>query len=219
MSDELTAGADGKDRTAAEMDADALELRRAGVPFSRIATQLGFPNATAARRGFDRAIAASSPEFVDSLEADRLDRIHAGVWTKAARGDVPAAALVLKISERREKLLRKPRRNKHELRTAFEVSAEAAPTTRADTALEAAGMKIADRIDEALAANDGVEVTKALYLVPHLVNILREMQATPTARLLAQHSSGNKPGTAGTGRTSPLGQLRLAEGERRAGSA
>lgn len=52
-----------------------------------------------------------------------------------------------------------------------------------DAALVAAGLKIVDRIDEATATGEGQEVTKALYLVPHVLNILREMHATPKARM------------------------------------
>lgn len=51
-----------------------------------------------------------------------------------------------------------------------------------DAALVEAGRKIADRVDEATATGVGQEVTKALYLLPHMVNILREMLATPAAR-------------------------------------
>lgn len=54
-----------------------------------------------------------------------------------------------------------------------------------DDALVEAGRKVADRIDEATASGEGQEVTKALYLVPHLMNVLREMYATPAARIAA----------------------------------
>jgi len=71
-----------------------------------------------------------------------------------------------------------------DLRDAFDDSAEASSVlTAADAALVEAGRKIADRIDEAIATGEGQEVTKALYLVPHLVNILREMLATPAIRV------------------------------------
>ena len=51
-----------------------------------------------------------------------------------------------------------------------------------DDAVIAAGRKIAERIDEATATGEGQEVTKALYLVPHMMNALREMYATPKSR-------------------------------------
>ena len=40
----------------------------------------------------------------------------------------------------------------------------------------------ADRIDEALAFAEGQEVTKALYLGPHLLNTLRALGGTPAER-------------------------------------
>ena len=40
----------------------------------------------------------------------------------------------------------------------------------------------ARRIDSAIATGEGQEVTKALYLGPHLLNTLRELGLTPGAR-------------------------------------
>lgn len=54
-----------------------------------------------------------------------------------------------------------------------------------DAALIESGRKIADQVDEATATGVGQEVTKALYLLPHLMNVLREMYATPKARVEA----------------------------------
>ena len=48
-----------------------------------------------------------------------------------------------------------------------------------DAALIESGRALADRVDEGLLSGDG----QALYLVPHLMNILREMYATPKSRL------------------------------------
>lgn len=57
-----------------------------------------------------------------------------------------------------------------------------------DAGLVAAARAVADRIDEAVATESGTELTKALYLVPHVTNLLREMLATPAARLNAKVS-------------------------------
>lgn len=72
-----------------------------------------------------------------------------------------------------------------DLREAFDrsVKANAQITDQIDDALVEAGRKVADRVDEATALGEGQEVTKALYLIPHLMNVLREMYATPKARL------------------------------------
>lgn len=51
-----------------------------------------------------------------------------------------------------------------------------------DAALIESGRKIAAQVDEAVDVG-GQDATKALYLVPHLMNVLREMYATPKARL------------------------------------
>lgn len=51
-----------------------------------------------------------------------------------------------------------------------------------DSAIVESGRAVADRVDEALDLGDGQEVTKALYLIPHLMNVLREMYATPKSR-------------------------------------
>lgn len=74
-----------------------------------------------------------------------------------------------------------------DLRDAFDRSVEANGQVvgHLDDALIEAGRKVADRVDEATDTGEGQEVTKALYLVPHLMNVLREMYATPRARLEA----------------------------------
>lgn len=70
-----------------------------------------------------------------------------------------------------------------DLRDAFDQTVEVNRLVEpVDAALVEAGRKIADRVDDATATGEGQEVTKALYLVPHMVNILREMLATPAAR-------------------------------------
>ena len=51
-----------------------------------------------------------------------------------------------------------------------------------DAALVESGRVIAERVDAAIQSGEGQEVTKALYLLPHLMNVLREMYATPKSR-------------------------------------
>lgn len=74
-----------------------------------------------------------------------------------------------------------------DLREAFDSSVDAnqALIGPLDAALIESGRKIADRVDLATDSGEGQEVTKALYLLPHLMNVLREMYATPKARLEA----------------------------------
>lgn len=74
-----------------------------------------------------------------------------------------------------------------DLREAFDrsVGANKQLVGELDDALVEAGRVIADRVDEATSTGEGQEVTKALYLLPHLMNVLREMYATPKVRVEA----------------------------------
>lgn len=75
-----------------------------------------------------------------------------------------------------------------------------------DAGLVAAARAVADRIDEAVASADGQELTKALYLVPHITNLLREMLATPASRVKADLPEDQVQGK--------LAQLRAIRGGR-----
>lgn len=75
-----------------------------------------------------------------------------------------------------------------DLRGAFDrsVTANEQLLGELDDALVEAGRRIADQVDDATENGSGQEVTKALYLVPHLMNVLREMYATPKSRREAE---------------------------------
>ena len=88
----------------------AIDLRRAGLSFTQIAEKVGISRSSAhqlVQQGMEdarRQIAAS----VDELRAEelsRLDGMLAKLYPRAARGDVQAADRVLKIGERRARLL------------------------------------------------------------------------------------------------------------------
>lgn len=73
-----------------------------------------------------------------------------------------------------------------DLQSAFEETVTASRLlTPVDASLVEAGRTVAAQIDYAVENCSGVELTKALYLTPHLINILREMMATPQARRAA----------------------------------
>lgn len=158
-----------------------LAFRRAGAGVDVIAERLDL---TAARviELFEEALAALDPRVPAKLEADRLDRLHLAIWPAAVAGDVNAIDRVLRISERREAVLAAPAANDHALRDAFDASVASSQMTAVDSSLIAFGRTIAERVDEAVATGKGQELTKALYLVPHAVNILREALATPASR-------------------------------------
>lgn len=90
-------------------ETSVLELRRAGYTFDRIAGELKIPGGRSdAHKIYKRALARTLQEpaaEIRQLEADRLDRLQAAVWMKALRGDLPALDRVLRVMERRAKLL------------------------------------------------------------------------------------------------------------------
>jgi len=93
---------------AAERQARALELRKAGATFQQIADQLGYANRAAARNAVMRAlqsIIGEPAQELRQLELERLDAMMLGLWPRARKGDEAAVDRVLKIMERRAKLL------------------------------------------------------------------------------------------------------------------
>lgn len=65
---------------------------------------------------------------------------------------------------------------------AFEVSVSALGLADCDAAAVEAGRVLALRIDSAVDSDDALLATKTLYLMPHLLNVLRELGATPASR-------------------------------------
>lgn len=81
------------------------------------------------------------------------------------------------------------------IRAAFDAAVKANDQTKpVDDALIEAGRSIADAIDKITADElaTPTEKTKALYLTPHLVSILRELLATPAARKAVGLASGEQ---------------------------
>lgn len=88
----------------------ALDLRRSGLSYQRIGDAMGISMARAhqlvakAMEETHRAIAAGA-DALRAEEVSRLDGMLLALWPKAAGGDVTAVDRVLKIGERRAKLL------------------------------------------------------------------------------------------------------------------
>ncbi len=164
----------------------AMTLFKAGATYEEIAPQVGLKTATAARNLIAKAIGASTIALDQTasriLELERLETLHRVFWPKALKGDVAALDRVLKISAERQRLLGEPTRVKDAITDAFESSLEQLETTLADAALIASCRQVARQIDHAVANGTSLEATKALYLLPHLWNGLRELGATPAAR-------------------------------------
>lgn len=81
------------------------------------------------------------------------------------------------------------------LRAAFDKAVEDNPNIAdVDAATVQAGRSIADAIDKITADENATptEKTKALYLTPHLISILKELLATPLSRKLVGLAVGEK---------------------------
>lgn len=84
-----------------------VELRQLGLTFDIIAERVGYASASGAFHAYKRYMERynSLPaEKLRELQGTQLDRLLAGVWTKALRGDPSAIDRVLKIFERQARL-------------------------------------------------------------------------------------------------------------------
>ena len=92
-----------------DRERQVIELRRAGLTFDVIAQQVGYSNASGAHHAYRRALQRTLNEAgVDEMrqtELDRLDRLQRFAWTAAAQGDLKAIDAVLRIMQRRARLL------------------------------------------------------------------------------------------------------------------
>lgn len=88
--------------------AKALELRAEGLTWDEVAKQSGYKSPQAAQLSVRNALEATLKEPADHLrliELQRLEMLQKTWFPKAVEGDRDAAAVVLKISERRSKLM------------------------------------------------------------------------------------------------------------------
>jgi hypothetical protein len=85
-----------------------IELRRTGETWERIAKIVGFAGASGALKAYRRAMTRTLKQPTDELreiELDRLDRLQRGIWERAKDGDIRAIDSVLRIIDRRARLL------------------------------------------------------------------------------------------------------------------
>ena len=87
---------------------EAINLRRQGLTYGEIAERVGYSDHTGARlavlRGMQRALQEPADELRE-IEANRLDALQSAYWRPALEGDAKAATILLKLMERRSKLL------------------------------------------------------------------------------------------------------------------
>ena len=89
-------------------DSKVYELRIQGFTFDQIAMEVGFNGPSGAWQAYERIKNEMIFESVDEarrLELMRLDELQFSLWDRAINGDLPAANCVLKIMDRRAKLL------------------------------------------------------------------------------------------------------------------
>lgn len=172
----------------AETDAKALNLFLAATPIGQIKTKMGYRSTTSAMAAITRALKSArsgkNPDTARSIEIERLDSIYRQIYPLALQQDAKAIDQCLKIGEQRLRLIDAPTKKQKGLLKAYEdsVKALAYRLKPEDAALIQSGRMIASQIDYAVTHCTGIEVTKALYLMPHLMNVLRELGATPDAR-------------------------------------
>jgi hypothetical protein len=88
-----------------------LQMRLAGVDYDTIADRLDYGSASAARKDFTRAmretleLEAEKADELRTLELQRLDRLQAAAWADALKGNLRAIETVLKVVDRRCRLL------------------------------------------------------------------------------------------------------------------
>jgi hypothetical protein len=95
---------------AAQRRKSAVELRVAGRTYVQIAAELGVSKQRAYQAVAEavaevNANCRESAEELRRVECERLDALQIAFWDKAAAGDVKAADVVLKVMNRRARLL------------------------------------------------------------------------------------------------------------------
>lgn len=89
---------------------EALDLREAGLTYRQIGARLGVSH-TAAHNMVMKALQDTHDKLDEKssavlrMELDRLDRMHLGLWPKAAAGSPQHVDRVLRVMERRARLL------------------------------------------------------------------------------------------------------------------
>lgn len=91
-----------------ERERQVLELRRGGLTFDLIAKKLNYSHASGAHKAYVNAcrrIVVSDVMEIRNVEMERLDIAQSAIWNNVLRGDIPAINTLLKIMERRARLL------------------------------------------------------------------------------------------------------------------
>lgn len=183
----------------ADKDRAALALFLTGVDLDQIRDQCGYRSVSSAQAGLRRALRASRHgkdlDTERTAELARIDQLYQAAWPAASEGDLQAIATCSALSDRRARLLDRAD-TAGGITAAYDATVDALDLTGRDQAIVAAGRAVARQIDHAIGHGTGQEVTKALYLTPHLMNVLRELGATPAARNAVAVAAGQTRDTA-----------------------
>lgn len=93
---------------ARKREAKVFEMRIQGFTFEQIASEVGYQGASGAWQAYKRVKETHIFESVEEarqLELMRLDELMYALWERALEGDLSAVACLLKIMDRRAKLL------------------------------------------------------------------------------------------------------------------
>jgi hypothetical protein len=91
-----------------ERERQVVELRRTGATWEGIAQAVGYSNAGGAYKAYQRAMARVFDQPTKELrnaELDRLDRLQRAFWKDAVDGNVRSADFILRVIDKRAKLL------------------------------------------------------------------------------------------------------------------
>ncbi len=88
----------------------SLALRKAGLTYVAIGQELGISEKAVRKHvlaalALSRDLSESDARDIRTLELERLDALLVGVWGNARKGDAEAVRAVIRIMERRAKLL------------------------------------------------------------------------------------------------------------------
>ena len=199
----------------ANKDALALHDFAAGMSLQDVRDEHGYRSTTSALAAIQRELKIEldgrDPDTSRKLEIQRLDDMYRVVRPLADAGDLNAVKQAIDIGERRLRLVDAPKRTAKGLVVAYErtirqLKADGVISAADDAAVQS-GRMIAAQIDYAVVNCSGQEVTKALYLMPHLMNVLDELGATPEARRRIKEAAGATKETP----TDPLEAFRLKQ--------
>lgn len=98
----------------------ALELRIAGASYRVIAKSLGYKSVSSVHTAIERALKQTVQEPADELrklEMERLDAMGLKVWEQVRSGNLGAVDRMLRIMERRSKLLGLDAPVRHDVKT------------------------------------------------------------------------------------------------------